>query len=63
MYYLHVYAIGADSEERDSIMYENIKPLPFDMPVCDLLKEMSMNLKSKIIIFRIQSYRGGKFVK
>jgi hypothetical protein len=63
MYYLHVYAIGADSEKRDSIMYENIKPLPSDMPVCDLLKEMSMNLKSKIVIFRIQSYCGGKFVK
>jgi len=42
---------------------ENIKPLPSDMPVCDLLEEMSLNIKSRIVIFSIQSYCGGKLVK
>jgi len=42
---------------------ENIKPLPSDMLVCDLLEEMSLNLKSRIVIFSIQLYRGGKLVK
>lgn len=63
MYYLHICAICADSEKRDSIVCENIKPLPSDMPVCDLLEEMSLNLKSRIVIFSIQSYRGSKLVK
>lgn len=33
------------------------------MPVCDLPEEMSLNLKSRIVIFSIQPYRGGKLVK
>lgn len=33
------------------------------MPVYDLLEEMSLNLKSRIVIFSIQSYRGGRLVK
>jgi hypothetical protein len=63
MYYLHICAICGDSEKTDSIVCENIKPLPSDMPVCDLLEEMSLNLKSRIVIFSIQSYRGSKLVK
>jgi hypothetical protein len=63
MYYLHICAICADSEKRDSIVCENIKLLPSDMSVCDLVEEMSLNLKSRIVIFSIQSYRGGKLVK
>jgi len=42
---------------------EKIKPLPSDILVYDLLEEMSLNLKSRIVIFSIQSYRGGRLVK
>lgn len=44
-------------------MCEKIKPLQSDMPVCDLLEEVSLNLKSRIVIFSIQSYCDGKLVK
>lgn len=44
-------------------MCGNIKLLPSDMPVCDLLEEMTLNVKRRIVIFSIQSYRGSKLVK
>jgi hypothetical protein len=48
---------------RDSVVCENKKPLPSDMPVCDLLEKMLRYLKSRIVILSIQSSRGGKLVK
>jgi hypothetical protein len=63
MYYLHSCLICADSEKRDSLVCEDIKPMPSVVPEYDLLEAMSANCKSKNVIFSIRSYCGGKLVK